>query len=108
NEEYLNRIIIKFCTHATPIHGFGKYLHIVDLYRKNLLQEPRMMPLCMATESVYIIRSAAEVYEAGIRFKTNKIVSLRDISFCGGVLRLPMIVADDTTESTFLNLMAYE
>ncbi|KAI3982166.1 hypothetical protein MKX01_019072 [Papaver californicum] len=112
-EEYLNRIIIEFYTQATPIHSFGKCLHIVDLYRKNLLQDPpRKMCLCMAavdsrSESVYIILSAAEIYEAGIRFKTSKTVSLRDISFCGGVLRLPMIVVDDTTESTFLNLMAY-
>ncbi|KAI3943623.1 hypothetical protein MKX01_039251 [Papaver californicum] len=55
-----------------------------------------------------IIRSARELYEAGIRFKTSKTVSLKDISFGCGVLRLPEILVDDTTESTFLNLMAYE
>ncbi|KAI3942110.1 hypothetical protein MKW92_025368 [Papaver armeniacum] len=59
-------------------------------------------------DSFDIIRSARELYEAGIHLKTSKTLSLKDISFSGGVLRLPMIVVDDTSESTFLNLMAYE
>lgn len=55
-----------------------------------------------------IIRSAVELNEAGIRFKKSRTTSLKDISFSGGVLRLPVIVVDDTTESMFLNLMAFE
>ncbi|KAK9291977.1 hypothetical protein L1049_019929 [Liquidambar formosana] len=55
-----------------------------------------------------IIRSATELDEAGIRFKRSKTDSLKDISFSGGVLRLPLIIVDDATESMFLNLMAYE
>lgn len=49
-----------------------------------------------------------ELYEAGIRFKKSESRSLKDISFEDGVLSLPHIVVDDTTESMFLNLIAFE
>ncbi|KAK8716408.1 hypothetical protein V6N13_043717 [Hibiscus sabdariffa] len=55
-----------------------------------------------------IIRSATELNEAGIRFKKSKSVSLKDIEFCGGILRLLVIIVDDATESMFLNLIAFE
>ncbi|KAI3878487.1 hypothetical protein MKX03_007267 [Papaver bracteatum] len=116
NKEFLNRIIIKFFTQKNSILSLGKCLHIIDVYRKHLLQGPRRKLLqthLRGTDdhseiSFDVIRSARDLYEAGIRFKTSKTTSLRDISFRGGVLRLPVIVVDDTTESTFLNLMAYE
>ncbi|KAF5200825.1 hypothetical protein FRX31_009588, partial [Thalictrum thalictroides] len=34
--------------------------------------------------------------------------SITDISFNGGELKLPSIIVDDTTESAFLNLVAFE
>ncbi|KAM7496226.1 hypothetical protein LguiA_020640 [Lonicera macranthoides] len=55
-----------------------------------------------------IVRSATELYEAGIRFKKSKTRSLQDISFKGGILRLPPNMADNTTESMFLNQIAFE
>ncbi|KAL4379413.1 hypothetical protein GQ457_02G018230 [Hibiscus cannabinus] len=55
-----------------------------------------------------IIRSAKELNEARIRFKKSKSVSLKDIEFRGGILRLPVIIVDDATESMFLNLIAFE
>ncbi|KAI3941597.1 hypothetical protein MKW92_037931 [Papaver armeniacum] len=116
-EEFINKIIVEFCTQNTLTRSLGRCLHVVDVYRKNLLQEPRHKVLHQThsyrrddtVESSFdIIRSARELYEAGIRFKTSKTAKLTDISFRCGVLRLPEIVVDDTTESTFLNLMAYE
>ncbi|RZC60110.1 hypothetical protein C5167_021869 [Papaver somniferum] len=116
-EEFLNKIIVKFYTQNMLTRSLGKCLHVVDVYRKNLLQEPRHKVLHQThshrndetVESSFdIIRSARELYETGIRFKTSKTANLTDISFRGGVLRLPEILVDDTTESTFLNLMAYE
>ncbi|KAI3872332.1 hypothetical protein MKX03_019599 [Papaver bracteatum] len=119
DEEYLNSIIIRFFTPNRPTHIVGKCRHVLDVYRKNLLQEPHNKPRKPhghgphgknghSEYSFDIIRSARELYEAGIDLKISKTLSLKDISFSGGVLRLPMIVVDDTTESTFLNLMAYE
>ncbi|KAI3889456.1 hypothetical protein MKW92_032382 [Papaver armeniacum] len=118
NEEFLNRIIIKFFAHNINYRQIiGRCRHILDVYRKNLLQESGKKPRKTHAPSTNghsecrrfdIIRSARELYEAGIHLKTSRTLSLKDISFSGGVLRLPIIVVDDTTESTFLNLMAYE
>ncbi|KAI3944751.1 hypothetical protein MKW92_003749 [Papaver armeniacum] len=119
-EEFLNSIIIRFFTPNRPTHSVGRCRHVLDVYRKNLLQDPHNKPNKVhghgphgknGQSEIYsfdIIRTARELYKAGIHLKTSKTLSLKDISFSGGVLRLPMIVVDDTSESTFLNLMAYE
>lgn len=54
------------------------------------------------------MRSATELYEAGIRFKKTKTRSLKGITFQSGVLKLPAVMVDDATESLFLNLIAFE
>ncbi|KAF9619579.1 hypothetical protein IFM89_007406 [Coptis chinensis] len=115
NEEFLNKMILKFCSPNQEFHTMGPCLHVLDVYRKSLLQDPhkksrhrKKSPSLVHESTGDIIRSAVELHEAGIRFKTSKTTSLRDISFRGGILSLPMIVVDDTTESTFLNLMAFE
>ncbi|KAK2965657.1 hypothetical protein RJ640_011733 [Escallonia rubra] len=93
----------------------GRCLHVLDVYRKSLLWED---PISKSRrhkkygltnqEGDEIIRSATELNEAGIRFKKSKTGSLKDISFHGGILRLPLIVVDDATESMFLNQIAFE
>ncbi|KAF5181847.1 hypothetical protein FRX31_028565 [Thalictrum thalictroides] len=115
NEEFLNKMILKFCTPNQDFYKMGPCLHVLDVYRKSLLQDLRKKsrhtqksPSLIHESSGNIIRSAVELHEAGIRFKRSKTTSLKDISFRGGVLFLPTIVVDDTTESTFLNLMAFE
>ncbi|KAL6654886.1 hypothetical protein ACP70R_008351 [Stipagrostis hirtigluma subsp. patula] len=52
--------------------------------------------------------SAVELREAGINFKENETQSIQDIDFRNGVLRMPVVEVDDTTEKIFLNLMAFE
>ncbi|XP_010250414.1 PREDICTED: UPF0481 protein At3g47200-like [Nelumbo nucifera] len=116
-DEVLNRMIIKFWGPNTPVPK-GKCLHVLDAYRKSLLEDEshkkkQKRKSTSAHSNDYestgeIIRSATELYEAGIRFKKSKTGSLRDITFHGGVLKLPLIVVDDVTESMFLNLMAFE
>ncbi|EEF50158.1 conserved hypothetical protein [Ricinus communis] len=72
---------------------------------------PTIQFLAITGSSIYSAlyhMSATELNEAGIRFKKSKTRSLKDISFCGGVLRLLVTMVDDATESTFLNLMALE
>ncbi|CAN1345029.1 UPF0481 protein At3g47200 [Linum perenne] len=83
DEEFINKLIQKFCLPNTPVARLGKCKHVVDAYRKSLLHQD----------------------EFRLRSITG---SLKDISFQRGVLRLPVIVVDDTTESIFLNLIAYE
>lgn len=127
--EFLNKLILKFCSSQNSYSSkLGECLHILDVYRKSLLwEDPKgsqsqhhgkstrpLAPNCAHVDAAAgggdeIIRCATELDEAGIRFKKSKSGSLKDISFSHrGVLRLPPIVVDDTTESMFLNLIAFE
>lgn len=113
--ELINELILKFCTHNSRPPKVGRGLHVLDVYRKSMLVEhsrrssrSRSGPEAAPGGGSEIIRSAMELHEAGIRFKKSKTQSLRDITFRSGVLRLPVVVVDDTTESLFLNLMAFE
>ncbi|XWS29994.1 hypothetical protein CRYUN_Cryun24cG0079900 [Craigia yunnanensis] len=117
DEEFVNKLILKFCSPNTPISCKGSGLHVLDVYRKSLLQDipgRRQRKRLRKPRSSHheggddIIRSAMELNEAGIRFKKSKTVSLKDISFRGGVLKLPAVIVDDATESMFLNLIAFE
>ncbi|KAG6422475.1 hypothetical protein SASPL_119047 [Salvia splendens] len=114
----LTKRILKFfqqnINHAN-LHEFNHCLHILDIYRRSLLlEEPRAKKQkARAAAPAHqggddIIRSATELNEAGIRIKRSKSRSLKDISFRGGVLRLPLIVVDDALESLYLNLIAFE
>ncbi|KAF7849872.1 hypothetical protein BT93_L0188 [Corymbia citriodora subsp. variegata] len=82
----------------TSIMGMG---HVVDVFTKCL-------PKKTEEGQHKIIRSATELNEAGIRFKTSKTSSLKDISFAGGKLKLPVIMVDDAFKSNFLNVMTFE
>nr|GMD59264.1 UPF0481 protein At3g47200-like [Ipomoea batatas] len=119
--EFMNDLVIKIWNpnNSDPKKNLGKCLHVLDLYRKNLLWEPANKYSRKRQQHVnkrrgareaarrrrrgdgddQIIRSATELYEAGIRFKKSKTQSLTDISFRWGVLRLPPITVDDTSES---------
>ncbi|XP_058092806.1 UPF0481 protein At3g47200-like [Magnolia sinica] len=122
NEEYIHELILKFCTSNAKATNMGLGLHVLDVVRKSMLHIPHPRPSSSTTPVPFpslpsfpahpstgeIIQSAWELYEAGIRFKKSKTQSLKDIKFRHGILRLPVIVVDDTTGSTFLNLMAFE
>ncbi|PPR88252.1 hypothetical protein GOBAR_AA32438 [Gossypium barbadense] len=119
DEEFVNKLILKFSSPHTPILNMGPCLHVLNVYRKSLIQDIRparkqRKRLLKYRSSSHqdgddIIRSAMELQEAGIRFKKSKTMSFKDISFRGGgVLKLPVIIVDDATESMFLNLIAFE
>lgn len=120
----MNKLILKFFSPNIPTSkNFGKCLHVLDLFRKSLLQHspthpttPPIMPRPIIKaykhktqyDVVHIMRSASELRESGIRFRRSKTQSLKDVSFYNGILRLPTIVVDDYTESMLLNLVAFE
>jgi len=95
-------------------------MHVLDVYRKSVIQEEPSQPtpkpkstnrdwLCLeAQDRDHFIRSAIALQDAGISFKKSKTKSLRDFSFKRGVLRLPTLKLDDSTEYIFLNLIAFE
>ncbi|XP_030524417.2 UPF0481 protein At3g47200-like [Rhodamnia argentea] len=109
--EYINRLILRFYSLDPGNKEMGRCLHVLDVLRKGLLMEPKeVQPDLENEESLAgeeIIQSATEL-EPWIRFKKSKTSSLKDVSFARGVLRLPVITVDDTTQSMFLNLMTFE
>ncbi|KAM0043413.1 hypothetical protein Hdeb2414_s0010g00341001 [Helianthus debilis subsp. tardiflorus] len=117
DEECVNKMVQKFCSPYSRITKMGRSLHPLDVYRRSLLWENPRHKKKTVTKSYHhlviqegdeIVRSATELYEAGIRFKKSKTRSLKGISFKGGVLTLPPVMVDDATESLYLNLIAFE
>ncbi|KAJ1432188.1 hypothetical protein SESBI_06827 [Sesbania bispinosa] len=116
DDEELNEKILEFLTPCNPfIRNMGKCMHLLDVYRKSLIQHgpthPTPIPKAQFLHLEHgddIVRSARELHEVGVRFKKSKTQSLRDVSFDRGVLRLPTIIVDDTTEYMLLNLIAFE
>ncbi|XP_052170179.1 UPF0481 protein At3g47200-like [Diospyros lotus] len=97
----------------------GKCLHVLDLYREGLLhidnkpeyatpQSPNQGEENNKEDGHNVVRPAIELLEAGISIKKSKSKSLRDITFNGNILKLPNFIVDHSTESMFLNLIAFE
>ncbi|KAK3407570.1 UPF0481 protein At3g47200 [Eucalyptus grandis] len=108
DHEFVNRLILEFFfSPCTPNEKMGKCLHVLDVYRKRLLL-PGNPDEVGPEDGERTIQSATELEEAGIRLEKSRTDSFKDISFAGGVLRLPPIMVNDTTESKFLNLMTFE
>ncbi|PUZ67114.1 hypothetical protein GQ55_3G406500 [Panicum hallii var. hallii] len=116
NEELINRMVLLFLSPtAWPLTtGVGLALHPLDVLRRSLLYGPSPAPRAPPPRDSSpappddIIRSAEELYEAGVRFKRSATGSLLDIRFHRGTLYLPPIAVDDTTEYMLLNLVAFE
>lgn len=115
--EYVNKLIIKFCSPDTHVSSMGKCLHVLDVYRKSLLyqeqlpKKPRDRHRLRSSDADgddHISPTATELHDARIRFRRSRSFSLKDITFKNGILKLPLVVIDDAAESMFLNLMAFE
>ncbi|VAI53079.1 unnamed protein product [Triticum turgidum subsp. durum] len=105
--------------HNDPIFSPHGILYMVPYIRRDMLMLENQLPLLLLqklvgvesgkpSEDNAIIRSAVELYEAGIQFKPSKTLSLHDIRFQGGTLSMPTVSVDDSTEYMFLNMMAFE
>ncbi|XP_062198135.1 UPF0481 protein At3g47200-like [Phragmites australis] len=111
NHEVISRMVLRFLSPSSrlPPAGVELGLHPLDVYRGSLLhgsyQGSRAVP---DTADMEIIRPAVELCEAGIRFKKSRTDSLRDIRFKHGVLTMPALVLDDSTEYMLLNMMTFE
>ncbi|KAJ6341206.1 hypothetical protein OIU78_009390 [Salix suchowensis] len=88
--------------------------HLLDLvYHNWLLPSPPVLPIESEAKNIkseFMIRSAKELKEAGIRFgKQEESYGLfRGVSFDKGMMKIPCLTVVDTTESLFRNLIAYE
>jgi hypothetical protein len=112
NDDVINRMVLRFMSPMSrlPPAGSNLGLHPLDVRRRSMLygpyqDSPRSRDIVPETD---IIRSALELYEAGIRFRNSKTDSLHSIRFRHGVLTMPAVSVDDSTEYMFLNMMAFE
>ncbi|KAE8717103.1 putative Calcium-binding EF-hand family protein [Hibiscus syriacus] len=81
--------------------------HILDLLRLSLVlpsQENKNKPKA----GWQPIRSATRLKEAGINFKKGEADSVLDIKFKDGCVEIPPLLIQETTETIFRNLIAYE
>ncbi|CAM0948372.1 unnamed protein product [Alopecurus aequalis] len=93
NDDFVNEIVLRFLAPASPPlqPGIGLGLHPLDVFRRSMLfgEYQKIPSSSWDTQDNGVIRSAVELYEAGIRFKTSKSISLHDIRFRHGVLSMP-------------------
>uniref|UniRef100_A0A0E0BJZ0 Uncharacterized protein n=1 Tax=Oryza glumipatula TaxID=40148 RepID=A0A0E0BJZ0_9ORYZ len=126
NEDHINRMVLRFLSPSarTPALGTPLGHHPLDALRRSMLhgeyQSPRrghagawahrrdIIRSAADDGSGDIIRSAVELYEAGIRFRRARTDSLHDVRFRHGVLAMPPVAVDDSTEYMLLNMMAFE
>uniref|UniRef100_M8BD62 Uncharacterized protein n=1 Tax=Aegilops tauschii TaxID=37682 RepID=M8BD62_AEGTA len=112
NDDFINRMVLRFLApFSRPLQPGGRLgLHPLDVFRRSMLfgEYQKIRSSEDNTQDNDIIRSAVELYEAGIQFKTSKSSSLHNIRFKHGVLSMPTVPVDDSTEYMFLNMMAFE
>ncbi|KAL3599327.1 hypothetical protein D5086_007245 [Populus alba] len=83
DEESVNKLVLAFCNDPDAgVLMLGKCLHVLDLYRKSLIQKDpnRKRHQTRVRGGLHkdvndIVRSAAEINEAGIRFKKRNEVT---------------------------------
>ncbi|XP_057483355.1 UPF0481 protein At3g47200-like [Actinidia eriantha] len=108
-QEFVKELIFWFTKSMWP--GTGECLHLLDVYRKGMPWSYTKREIEHTTrthDESQLIVSAMELKEAGISIKRSKISFPNEISFKDRILRLPFLVVDDTTESVFWNLIAFE
>ncbi|KAI3861272.1 hypothetical protein MKX03_017403 [Papaver bracteatum] len=116
-ESHLNMTILNFCIISEDPIFFRDnqfFLHVIDLYKKCITSPVRSAGTSKKRierkldADIISRRSAMNLHHTGIKFTTGYTDMLNDICFRGNILRLPVMVIDDNTESTLLNLMAFE
>ena len=108
----------------------SKPCHLLDLYLINFLGDERSYPMLsesatvkkrsglhgsvgdLKEQAMASFRNAKELMATRIHIKPSPMRCLRDISFTSNgitpCLRLPPITVDNSTQTMFLNLIAYE
>ncbi|OEL22881.1 hypothetical protein BAE44_0016101 [Dichanthelium oligosanthes] len=111
SNEAINGMVLRFLSPSSRVPPASDELgfHPLAVYHGSLVHGPyrvsRDVPDTGGTE---IIRPAVELHGAGVRFKKSWTNSLRDIRFRRGVLSVPALSVDDSTEYALLNMMAFE
>ncbi|KAK3224594.1 hypothetical protein Dsin_004456 [Dipteronia sinensis] len=89
------------------IHKKHDFIEIILGWTADLFDKLR----CNGNENwvpVRPFRNIGKLREAGINLKPSETRCVTDITFIGGTLKLPPIILDESTASTFLNILGYE
>ncbi|KAF5444424.1 hypothetical protein F2P56_036901 [Juglans regia] len=81
--------------------------HFADLRRTFWLPPSERIPK-RSRKSIENLYSASKLHEAGVEFKVSSSKCLFDLKFKNGVLELPCLKLENTTDSLYRNLMALE
>jgi hypothetical protein len=83
------------------------FQHFTDLHRFFQLPPPNKIPVrvCKMILPKY---SATQLHEAGVKFKVSSSKCVLDLKFNGGVLEIPPLEFDYSTEAHVQNIMALE
>lgn len=82
-------------------------LHVLDVTRKVITREFEQIAN-EHNEPALTIKSAMELHGAGVKFEKSEIPGNSGVSFDKGILKLPPLTFDTTTEPLFLNAIAFE
>ncbi|KAL5812150.1 hypothetical protein ACOSQ3_027100 [Xanthoceras sorbifolium] len=89
--------------------------HLLDIIHTHLIDKAALAPPPPSRQSQrdwYTYRSAKDLKEAGIYFRSSKSHRFTDVEFKStfsvGLLKLPPIIIDDSTKSLLLNMVGYE
>lgn len=81
--------------------------HLLDLLR--LWFVPASPTKSIRSKSRFeLIRSVTELHEAGVKFKMATASCLMEMKFINGILEIPPLTIEDTTDSLLGNLIAFE
>ncbi|MCH97178.1 UPF0481 protein, partial [Trifolium medium] len=82
--------------------------HFTDLIRIFHLQHPLETRRHRDNKPAKYFPSVTEMLEAGVRIKVNTSKCLLDLRFSEGVLEIPQLEVEDSTEILFRNMIAFE
>lgn len=91
----------------SPHHDDLNIKHFADLLRTFWLPSLQRIPE-RSRKSIGNMYSASKLHEAGVEFKVGSSKCLFDMKFKNGVLELPCLKLENTTDSLYRNLMALE
>ncbi|KAF9669698.1 hypothetical protein SADUNF_Sadunf14G0134300 [Salix dunnii] len=84
----------------------SRVLHFVDFLRK--CQQPTEQHLPAKKTSFLSVPTTMELHQSGVKLKCPERNSLLDIRFSNGILEIPRLTIDDSTEILFRNIQAFE
>ncbi|KAF8667421.1 hypothetical protein HU200_053106 [Digitaria exilis] len=108
-DDAINNMVLQFVSLSPDppeLRGGGLALHPIDVCHRSLLHGAPNQAFKGRRDE--FVPSATELDQAGIQFARSSTHSLHDIHFAAGVLHIPELAVDETTEHKLLSLMAFE